>query len=439
MKRRTMLELLAGGAAAVALHPLLRAAGSQPDDFFVFIHAAGGWDITLWSDPRNERRGIIDPATTASIDTGGLRNWRPAGDSFQLIAPRGTSLVLGPAIGGLLDLADRLTVINGIAMNTVSHEDGTAYSCTGRHRTGGTLPESSIDVLIANERGLAQMMPDVSVRFPSAFIGTHLDKRAVPLRIGDVGALTKSFERSDYLDPADRAEISALLTDEANALAKGSTHPATFEQLGSQQQALAALQKGDFTQSFAKKQLQDAYPQFNYKGRFYGNQAVVAGFAVEAFKRNLVRCVSFSLGQLDTHSNNYRTHGHALQELFDIVANLVKLLDATPHPTSATTRLSERTHILVVSEFCRTPQINTNGGRDHYPNNSALVISPKFRAGKSFGKTDPEQLLPTDFGKFIDGTRAIAPPDLLATFLGAFGIDPRRYMRDGEVVKALLA
>lgn len=39
---------------------------------------------------------------------------------------------------------------------------------------------------------------------------------------------------------------------------------------------------------------------------------------------------------------------------------------------------------------------------------------------------------------FTDGMRAIAPPDLLATFLGAFGVDPRRYMRDGEVVRALL-
>jgi hypothetical protein len=27
---------------------------------------------------------------------------------------------------------------------------------------------------------------------------------------------------------------------------------------------------------------------------------------------------------------------------------------------------------------------------------------------------------------------------LLATFLGAFGVDPRKYMRDGEVVRELL-
>jgi hypothetical protein len=40
---------------------------------------------------------------------------------------------------------------------------------------------------------------------------------------------------------------------------------------------------------------------------------------------------------------------------------------------------------------------------------------------------------------FADGARAIAPPDLLSTFLSAFGIDPARYVRDGEIVPELLA
>lgn len=76
-------------------------------------------------------------------------------------------------------------------------------------------------------------------------------------------------------------------------------------------------------------------------------------------------------------------------------------------------------------------------GRDHYPNNSALVVSPRFRTNFSFGRTDVEQLLPMAAKSCTDGSRAIAPPDVLATFLGAFGIDPRKYMRDGEVVREL--
>ena len=66
------------------------------------------------------------------------------------------------------------------------------------------------------------------------------------------------------------------------------------------------------------------------------------------------------------------------------------------------------------------------------------MISPRFRPGVH-GQTDAEQLLPASAGRFSDGARAIAPPDVLATFVAAFGIDPRRYMRDGEVVRELLA
>ncbi|HEX3343439.1 MAG TPA: hypothetical protein VHS09_02650, partial [Polyangiaceae bacterium] len=77
-------------------------------------------------------------------------------------------------------------------------------------------------------------------------------------------------------------------------------------------------------------------------------------------------------------------------------------------------------------------------GRDHYPNNSALIVSPRFRPGLVFGKTDPDQLLPQPARRFGDRERAVAPPDLLATFLAAFAIDPRKYVRDGEVVPELL-
>jgi uncharacterized protein (DUF1501 family) len=438
MKRRDMLKLLAGGAATMALRPTWAAGSTQPDDFFIFIDAVGGWDVTLWADPRNERKGLIEPATAANTDAGGLEHWKSAGDSFEVVTATGSPLRLGPAIGKLFDFRSRLTIINGIAMNTVSHDDGTNYSTTGRHRSGTTSPESSVDVLIANELGTTQMMPNIAVRWPSAFVGERLDRRSVPLRVANVDAITKSFERSTaYLDAGDRNAITAVLTDEARALARHSTHPAVFDQLASQHQALPPLLAGDFTKAFSAKQLRVAYPQFQYHG-FHENTVVAAPFALEAIKRNIVRCVGFGIGGFDTHTTNQRQHALMLQELFGVIATLVELLDTTPHPTRPGTKLSERTHILVVSEFCRTPQINPSGGRDHYPNNSALVISPRFRPG-TYGKTDLEQLLPASAGTFSDGVRAISPPDVLATFVGAFGIDPRRYMRDGEIVKELLA
>jgi hypothetical protein len=75
--RRAFLNGL-GGGAALASTPFLptgSALAAEPaleTEFFIFLHASGGWDVTLWADPRNEKRGIIDPANT---DTSHLHRW----------------------------------------------------------------------------------------------------------------------------------------------------------------------------------------------------------------------------------------------------------------------------------------------------------------------------------------------------------------------------
>jgi Protein of unknown function (DUF1501) len=443
MRRRTALQLFGAGAAALAFRKPLWAAGAPTDEFFIFIHASGGWDVTLWADPRNEKKGLVDPATTENTDIGPLTHWKSRkldgeADTFEFLADK--RLILGPGIGELWDLRDRLTIVNGLAMNTVSHPDGTSYSATGRHLAGGSSPAASIDVAIANELGATQLLPDVAVQFPSSFVGERLDRRVIPLRVSSAATIAKSLARSDaYFDDADRNEVTALLADEGHELASRSTYPETYERLASQETTLPHLLGDELKAAFTQKNLQDTYPQFNYKARSQASGALSAAFAIEAMKRDLVRCVGFSLGGLDTHNANYRLHCHTQQELFGVIATLVKQLDATKHPTRRNDKLSEHTHILVVSDFCRTPQINIAMGRDHYPNNSALVISPRFKGGRTFGKTDFEQLLPANAMTFSDGPRPISPPDLLATFLHAFQIEPRKYLRDGEVVKDLLA
>ncbi len=450
MLRRTVLQLLGGGAAALAMRrPLWAAAaaatGSRAtDEFFVFIHASGGWDVTLWADPRNERKGLVEPASTDNTETAALTHWHGTAldgdtETFEPLASSDSKLVLGPGIGALYDLRDRLTIINGLAMNTVSHPDGTVFSATGRHLAGGRAPASSIDVAFANELGIDQLLPAVAIQFPSSFVGDRLDRRSIPLRVSSAATIAKSLSRSDaYLDTADRAAITAVLSDEATQLARRSVWGETYERIASQERSQPDLIGGALEKAFTQKALQDSYPMFDYKAKSQGAGALSAAFAVEAIRRNVVRCVGFSLGGLDTHNLNYKQHAHTLQELFGVIACLQGVLDATPHPTRTSAKLGDHTHILVFSDFCRTPQINLTGGRDHYPNNSALVISPAFRGGISFGKTDLEQLLPADAKTFADGPRPIAPPDLLATFLHAFGVDPRPYLRDGEIVPELL-
>lgn len=446
--RRTFLKVVTGGllGAMTGLPRFAMAdiAQQKGDDFFVFIIALGGWDVTLWADPRNEQKGLVHPASTANTDTSQLKRWvdAPLADNektFQLVRPKGSSLVFGPGIGDLADVPDRITVVNGLAMNTVAHPDGQTFSATGRHPQGGRVAASSIDTVVSNELGREQLMPTVSIRFPSAYVGDNLDRRVVPLAIDDVGGIARTVARGGQYDAApERDRVTALLSEEARDLAKRSTYPDVLDGLALQYDALHRLLGSNLQDVFSTQGLQKARPELDYKARFTGGPAVNAAFAIEAIKRNLVRSVSFAIGGFDTHANNYRFHAQLQQETFGLVASLLRTLDATPHPTKQGAKLSDHTHILVVSDFCRTPQINLGMGRDHYPNNSALVISPRFKTGTVFGKTDHDQLLPSPVKKFTDGERAIAPPDLLATFVSAFGIDPRKYMRDGEVVPELL-
>jgi Protein of unknown function (DUF1501) len=447
--RRTFLKVLSAGEAVSAFglpsrESFAGVAEKNQSEFFIFIIALGGWDVTLWADPRNEAKGIVHPASTANTDTSQLKRWVDAplveGEkSFQLVRPKGSTLVFGPGIGDLGDMADRITVINGLAMNTVAHPDGQGFSATGRHPEGGRVAASSVDTVIANELGKEQLLPNVSIRFPSSYIGENLDRRVVPLAIDDVGAIARTVSRSAlYESEADRDRVTALLSEEARDLAKRSTYPDVLQGLDLQYQSLSKMLGSNLQEVFSTDGLKKAHADLNYKSRFAGGAAVNAAFAIEAMKRNLVRCVSFAVGGFDTHGNNYRTQAQLQQETFDLIAATVKSLDATPHPTKAGAKLSEHTHILVVSDFCRTPQINLGMGRDHYPNNSALVVSSRFKTNFAYGKTDEDQLLPAAVKKFTDGQRAIAPPDLLATFVSAFGVDPRKYMRDGEVVPELL-
>jgi hypothetical protein len=449
MRRRSLLELMLGGAAGLAAMPIVRALGgsnaaraTSPDEFFVFIHAAGGWDVTLWSDPRNEKKGLIDPPSTDNTDTAGIGRWHNqtlAGkvQTFKpLVTPDGR--VFGPGIGELFDLHDRLTVVNGLAMNTVSHPDGTCFSTTGRHLAGTRTPVPSIDTLLASAFCGDQLLPLVSMRFPSSYVGDDLDPRAVPLKVAGVGGLGKSLERSSaYLSAEDRRDVSLLLSDEAKDLARRSPAPQVYTRLAAQYDALPRMLSGDVATVFKAQALRAAYPELPFNRNDDNDGVLAAAFALEAMKRNVIRCVGLSLGALDTHNVSYRGHGRMLSDLFGVVAALVKRLDTIPHPTVAGAMLAEHTHIMVLSEFCRTPGINLGGGRDHYPNNSALVISPRFKP-ITYGKTDPGQLLPAVSGTFSDGARAIAPPDLLATYLAAFGIAPAGLIRDGEVVKDLL-
>ena len=70
-----------------------------------------------------------------------------------------------------------------------------------------------------------------------------------------------------------------------------------------------------------------------------------------------------------------------------------------------------------MGEFGRTPKINQNRGRDHYPRaNWSLLTGGGVRPGQLIGATDKGGVSPT-------GETDIHPDDIAASILHALGID----------------
>jgi uncharacterized protein (DUF1501 family) len=70
--------------------------------------------------------------------------------------------------------------------------------------------------------------------------------------------------------------------------------------------------------------------------------------------------------------------------------------------------------IVVSSEFGRTPKINQNQGRDHYPIFSSVIIGGGIKGGIKYGATTPD-------GAGIAADK-VGPPDLNATIGYALGL-----------------
>jgi uncharacterized protein (DUF1501 family) len=79
--------------------------------------------------------------------------------------------------------------------------------------------------------------------------------------------------------------------------------------------------------------------------------------------------------------------------------------------------LLESTLVVATGEFGRTPQMNSNGGRDHWAGCwTALVAGGGVKGGRVIGRSDPTGTEPAD--------RPVSPQELVASIFHALGVSP---------------
>jgi len=153
--------------------------------------------------------------------------------------------------------------------------------------------------------------------------------------------------------------------------------------------------------------------QFQYDGAPTVNeQFLLARRLVEAG----VRCVTLSYGRWDSHGKNFdlvKDHGAKLEQAFTA---LIDDLDVRGMLDDVT--------VVAWGEFGRTPRINPQAGRDHWPQVScALLAGGGTRTGQAIGSTnrlgERANNRPVEFG------------EVFATLYHNLGIDlSRTYITD---------
>jgi uncharacterized protein (DUF1501 family) len=160
--------------------------------------------------------------------------------------------------------------------------------------------------------------------------------------------------------------------------------------------------RGAFRLDEEPAKLRDAYG----RSRF-GQGCLLARRLVERG----VPFVEVSLDGWDTHANNFE---------------MVKSLSGTLDPAFATllTDLKDRgmlanTLVVWMGEFGRTPLINPNSGRDHFPVAwSTVLAGAGVKGGQAIGKTSPDAMTVAE--------RPVSVADFLATVFTAAGVSPTK-------------
>jgi hypothetical protein len=374
-------------------------------------------------DPARKRSCILlwmngGPAT---IDLWDLKPGHDNGGPYREVNTTTPGLRIGEHLPQMAMWGHRLAVLRSMSTKEGEHQRATYLMRTGNMPTG-PIQYPSIGALLSKELGdpTAELPNFVSVA-PQRFFNLDaygpgfLGPQYAPLVVGEGGGFGEQ--------PAENIDqiLKVRNLDRPKEVSKDHAG-ARFDMLRQMQEGFASTRPGAVSASHAsaydraarlmqsasakafdlseeKKELRDRY------GRtLFGQGCLLARRLVERG----VPFVEVNLGNWDTHNNN-----------FDQVKTLCGTLDkgwsALMHDLKDR-GLLDSTLIVWMGEFGRTPRINGQRGRDHYPNAWATVLAGGgVKGGQAVGKTSRD-------GTTVE-ERPVSTIDLLATTCQALGVD----------------
>jgi hypothetical protein len=171
-----------------------------------------------------------------------------------------------------------------------------------------------------------------------------------------------------------------------------------------------------FNLSAESDALRDAYGRHTY-----GQSCLLARRLVEAGAKFITVYFSDSIGGQSTEAGGWDTHGFNNTRMYPIIEKRHLPITDQTLPTLLndldSRGLLDETLVLWMGEFGRTPRINANVSRDHWPQcYTTLLAGGGVRRGFAYGASDKNGAYPAK--------DPVRPDDLAATVFYLLGIDP---------------
>jgi uncharacterized protein (DUF1501 family) len=387
--RRTLLRV---GASAVFGALVARSVGSRAAFAAAAPTPKKGAVILLWLNGGPSHVDTFDP-----------KPGKPTGGPFKAIKTRAPAIQLAEHFPLLAERADRVALVRSMSSKEGNHARAQYYVHTG-YAPNPTVVHPSLGGWVS-ARGSepdAELPEFVSIGGPSFGAG-FLGVQNGPFVLQKAGAPPADVARPPGVDEARFARRRAALGAMEDSFGGATGDPKVTGRREVYAKAVRLMQapKLDaFDVSSEPEAVRKAYGDTDF-----GRGCLVARRLVERG----VRFVEVVLDGWDTHQNNFDRVKHLAETLDPAFAALLDELGAR--------HLLGSTLVGCMGEFGRTPHVNANDGRDHWPQAwTAVLAGAGVRGGTVHGATDDEGAKPVGQGTSV--------PDLLATMATAIGLDP---------------
>lgn len=326
---------------------------------------------------------------------------------------------------------DKVAIVRTLSSTQGAHEQGN-YFMHSSYTMRGTIQHPGLGAWLHRLDGRTNNTLPASVCIGSRNEGASagfLESKFAPLFVGDPnGGIQYSKRRSDMSEQEmrDRLLLSQAFDSEFH---KSSDQKHTRAYKDAYDDAMRLMKSEDlkaFDLNLEPGDIREEYGQNSF-----GQGCLLARRLIE----NDVRFAEVTLGGWDTHSRNFPAVEDRAKTLDTALGALLNDLERRG--------LLEETLIVVATEFGRTPKINEDEGRDHYPRAfSCLLAGGGIKGGQVHGKTDKTGSMPEE--------NPVLVPDFNATIAAALGLPldevvfspskrPFKVADKGRPIEALLA